>query len=145
MQRELSQEEKLSEGRGRKVNLTLSHSPSAVRKADEITERVASQMGFDSQSVDEIAISATEAVNNAIEHGRGKIFLSLIPSRDRLTIEVWDEGYGFDPQKLRDPSSPKNIMKPRGRGIFIMRSLMDEVRIEFGPGTKVTLVKYLRR
>jgi len=135
----------LSEGRGGKVVFTLSHSPSAVKEADEITERVAREMGFDHRSVDEIAISTTEAVNNAIEHGRGKIFLSLIPSQDRLTIEVWDEGYGFDPKELKDPSSPKNIMKTRGRGIFIMRSLMDEVKIRFGPGTRVTLVKYVRR
>ncbi len=135
----------MSKEGGKKIVLTLSHSPSAVKKADEITERVASQMGFDPKSVDEIAISATEAVNNAIEHGQGKIFLSLSPSQDRLTIEVWDEGRGFNPQELRDPSSPQNIMKTRGRGIFIMRSLMDEVKIRFRPGTRVTLVKYMRR
>ncbi len=129
---------------GKRIVLTLPRSPSAVKEADEITERVANQMGFDPKSVDEIAISTTEAVNNAIEYGQGKIFLSLLPSKDRLIIEVWDEGPGFNPQKLKDPASPENIMRTRGRGIFIMRSLMDEVKIRFRRGTKVTLVKYIR-
>lgn len=135
----------MPKGGEKRIVLNLSRSPSAVKEADEVAERVSNQMGFDPKSVDEIAISVTEAVNNAIEHGEGEILLSLIPSQDRLTIEVWDKGRGFNPKQLKDPLNPRNIMEARGRGVFIMRSLMDKVEIRFGPGTKVILVKYRRR
>jgi len=63
----------------------------------------------------------------------------------RFTVRISDEGEGFDFESLPDPLAPENIMRTSGRGIFLIRSFMDEFQmrhLERG-GTEVTLVKYL--
>lgn len=79
-----------------------------------------------------IMIAVTEAVNNAIKHGNGgnsakNVFLSLTLDENLLKFVVKDEGHGFDPNGLPDPTAPENIEKPGGRGIFLMKHLSDEV------------------
>jgi len=59
-----------------------------------------------------------------------------------LVITVTDEGRGLDVSKVPDPTTPENLLKQSGRGIFLMRSFMDEVRIRLlAPGTEITMVK----
>jgi serine/threonine-protein kinase RsbW len=62
---------------------------------------------------------------------------------DRLEVRVQDQGAGFDPDSLADPTAAENILKSTGRGIFFMRSFMDDVRYSFPSqgGTLVTMVK----
>jgi serine/threonine-protein kinase RsbW len=79
-----------------------------------------------------IMIAVTEAVNNAIKHGnlsdKGKnVFLALSLNDSTIKFTVKDEGNGFDYDKLPDPTSPENLEKPGGRGIFLMKHLSDEV------------------
>lgn len=79
-----------------------------------------------------IMIAVTEAVNNAIKHGNGgnskkNVFLSLTLNENLLKFIVKDEGPGFDHNELPDPTSPENLEKPGGRGIFLMKHLSDEV------------------
>lgn len=79
-----------------------------------------------------IMIAVTESVNNAIRHGNQyrkekNVSISLSLNRNVLKFKVEDEGSGFDYQNLPDPTSPENIEKPSGRGIFLMKNLSDEV------------------
>lgn len=80
-----------------------------------------------------ILISLTEAVNNAIIHGNCKdesksVRIQLRKQKDRLAIRVSDEGRGFDPACIPDPTCPENITKCGGRGVFLMHQLSDEIR-----------------
>lgn len=92
-----------------------------------------------------IMIAVTEAVNNAIKHGNSgdklkNVFLSLILEESIIKFIVKDEGRGFDFENLPDPTSPENIEKPGGRGIFLMKHLSDEVK--FRDGGKVVEMSF---
>ena len=99
-----------------------------------------------------IGMAVREAVANAIKHGNKldpakKVFVSLDVSGDQLTIVVGDEGEGFEPEKVADPLSPENTMKTSGRGIFYIRSFMDELSFTRGEngGTILTMRKNLKQ
>jgi serine/threonine-protein kinase RsbW len=94
-----------------------------------------------------IMIAVTESVNNAILHGNKedktkKVNLSLFMDDDKIKFIVEDEGEGFDFTHLSDPTSPENIEKPGGRGIFLMKHLSDEVHFQDN-GRKVELIFYM--
>ena len=77
-------------------------------------------------------IAVTEAVNNAIKHGNAgnsskNVALSLSMDENIIRFRIEDEGQGFDFHNLPDPTSPENLEKPGGRGIFLMKHLSDEV------------------
>ncbi|MDZ4803350.1 MAG: ATP-binding protein [Candidatus Eisenbacteria bacterium] len=117
---------------------------------DKVVDGVAEQMGFEEDDKDAVAISVIEAGTNAIQHGHGhesermvEIIFRLLP--DELVIEVMDNGRGFNLDVLEDATAPENLLKERGRGIFIMRSMMDDVHFEFtDSGTRCRLVKRRR-
>ena len=91
-----------------------------------------------------------EALANAVRHGNGqnpdqdvRVFFAI--ENSTVTIRVEDEGDGFDPADIPDPTAPENLLRPSGRGIFYMRQFMN--RVEFGPtptgGTAVVMVRHL--
>jgi serine/threonine-protein kinase RsbW len=87
---------------------------------------------------------------NAVVHGNRynahkKVRLLVTHSPERFTICISDEGDGFDFANIPDPLAPENLMRTSGRGIFLIRSFMDEfeVRRREPRGTEVTLVKYV--
>ena len=90
-----------------------------------------------------ILVALTEAVNNALQHGNKanpdkNIEVTFRVKSDTLYFTVKDEGSGFNPNTLPDPTDPKNIEKPTGRGIFLMKHLCDNVTFEDN-GVKVVL------
>ena len=92
-----------------------------------------------------ILIAITEAVNNAIHHGNKsnpekKVNVSYSSTPEKLLFTIQDEGPGFDYENLPDPTDPKNIEKPHGRGVFLMRNLSDE--IEFSDGGSTVVMKF---
>lgn len=128
--------------------------PSKIEKIEEaayFVEKIAKKMKFSASDVDNIAIATTEAVSNAIIHGnkedRSKqVLLEVFPEEDRIVIIVQDEGEGFNPETVEDPLHPDNLLRERGRGIFILKSLMDEVEYSFPEkGTRVTMTKFKRK
>ena len=128
--------------------------PSALDNLDlvqSLTDSVAAFMKFDEDSTHWIGMSVREAVTNAIQHGNkldpGKkveIYYGMTP--ECLTISVRDQGCGFQLEKIPDPLHGDNILKPSGRGIFYMRTFMDEVdfRTLATGGTEVHMVKMLK-
>ena len=95
---------------------------------------------FEARSLSEelhgnVAVSISEAVNNAIHHGnQGDIAKTVVVnvdlSEEDLKIEVIDQGPGFEPDSLPDPTAPENLEKETGRGIFIIKNLSDELEFE---------------
>ena len=89
-------------------------------------------------------VGLTEALSNAMLYGNAsdpekRVRVEVTVKVEEVAVRVTDQGVGFDPTSIPDPTLPDNISKSRGRGIFLMRSLMDEVRFN-DQGNSVTLV-----
>ena len=115
---------------------------------DESTLRYSRLAGIDDGTASMVAMAAIEAVTNAVLHGNaacgGKEVLVRYewePGEFRITVH--DEGEGFDLSCVPDPTDPERCMASSGRGIFIMREVMDSVDFEMSKesGTTVTMVK----
>jgi serine/threonine-protein kinase RsbW len=117
---------------------------------DRLVQGIAEQMEFEEDDANAIAISVIEAGTNAIQHGHKKDASKIVDFRfdlhpDRLLISVQDFGPGFDVDAVLsiDPTNPDDLMRSSGRGIFIMRAMMDKVDFAIAPneGTRVHLLK----
>lgn len=121
---------------------------------DGLVQAIASQMEFDEDSSIELATSIVEAGTNAIQHGHrheaGRLVeFRFVMGESALDVWVQDSGPGFDVDSVlnSDPTRGEDLLKARGRGIFIMRSMMDSVEFKIRPGvgTLVHLTKKLRK
>ena len=114
-----------------------------VPKVEALIDKVCGDLGVNEDFYGNVLIAVTEAVNNAIIHGnKNKYELSVaVAVGDRpeeFCFSVEDRGDGFDYNNLPDPTSPENIMKENGRGIFLMKNLADELEFE-EDGRKVNI------
>jgi len=132
-------------------SLTISSERSSIENAVNLAERVAADMKLIDEESDSLAISVSEAVANAIIHGNKfdknkKVKISIFVKNNRVTVKVKDQGSGFDPEKLNNPIDPENISKEFGRGVFILRNLMDKVDFNFmKSGTEVVFSKNYKK
>lgn len=108
------------------------------------------RVGFDEDACHWIDLAVREALANAIKHGNRedpakRVEVDVTVEDDELVIRVEDEGEGFEPFEVSDPLAPENLLNPDGRGIFYMKSFMDDIDYSFRPGggTRVTLRKRL--
>jgi serine/threonine-protein kinase RsbW len=122
----------------------------SVGKMEAAADELASDAGLDEDQRFHIAMAVREAAINAVLHGNEydpsrHIDVSFENTGDDLVFKIADQGYGFDPDSLPDPLAPESILRGTGRGIFLIRSLMDEVHFrQLNPGTELTLIKHLR-
>ncbi len=129
-------------------HLTLGSELSSVETVETRAEQLAHQAGFDEDTSSQIAMVTREAVINAILHGNKrdpnkKVRIGFALSDDALSITIADEGLGLDPDSVPDPCAPENILRSSGRGIFLMRAIMDEVHFhQLSPGTEIELIKH---
>ena len=119
-----------------------------------LSDHVGQVGSLDEDSVHWVGVAVRESVINAIKHGNAEdetkrvlveFQLHPIATPTELTVRVVDQGTGFDPQAVADPLAPENLLKSSGRGIFFMRSFMDDLRLLPlpGGGTEVRMVKKL--
>jgi len=120
----------------------------SVDQAEELASGAAGRAGFDEDDLMRIGMAVREAMVNAVAHGNRynankKVRFSLSHSTKRFTIVIADEGEGFDFDCLPDPLAPENLLRTSGRGIFLIRSFMDDVQLRHldSGSTEVTLVK----
>lgn len=113
-----------------------------------LTDRLTDFMQFDKDSAHWVGMSVRESVTNAIQHGnkldadkKVGICFKMLP--DRIAISVKDQGSGFDVDDIPNPLDAENLLKPSGRGIFYIRTFMDEVefRSRTEGGTEVLMMK----
>jgi serine/threonine-protein kinase RsbW len=105
-------------------------------------------VGFDDDAAHHMSVAVRESVVNAIKHGnRGdetkRVCVQFTLHTDALEVSVQDQGTGFDPDLVPNPLEPENLLKASGRGIFFMRSFMNDVKYAFPSrgGTVVTMLK----
>jgi serine/threonine-protein kinase RsbW len=116
-----------------------------------VSDHVGRLAGLDEDSLHWVGVAVRESVINAIKHGNAndeqkRVFVEFTPLADKIpgiTIRVRDEGPGFDPEQLPDPLAPENMLKSSGRGIFLIRNFMDEMRLQRAPegGMEMVMVK----
>jgi serine/threonine-protein kinase RsbW len=120
-----------------------------VDKAEQAASQIASESGFGEDEVMQIAMAVREAAVNAVLHGNAydpekRVGLEFERTTDDLVITIRDQGKGLDPAKIPDPLAPDNLLKTSGRGIFLIRSFMDDVQINpSSAGTEVKLIKHV--
>jgi serine/threonine-protein kinase RsbW len=119
-----------------------------------VSDRMAHLAGLDDDAVHWIGVAVRESVINAIKHGNREDLDKLVTveftfappaAPSELVVRVLDQGTGFDPEEIADPLAPENLLKASGRGIFFMRSFMDDVTLRRGDegGMEVRMVKKL--
>jgi serine/threonine-protein kinase RsbW len=138
-----------------------SHTPEAVERlmdstlesvdsAEELAVGLAERAGVDEDDLMKVGMAIRECMVNAVVHGNRynankKVRFTVSANAEHFTVKVADEGEGFDFDAIPDPLAPENLLKTSGRGIFLIKSLMDDVRMKHldSGGTEVTLIKNL--
>ena len=118
-------------------NLQIPSSTDYLEKVEQFSVDMAALAKLSESDSDDVAIVVTELVNNAIHHGNKDdiskmVYIECEITDSELSISIRDEGKGFDPNKVKDPLAPENLMSESGRGIFLIRNLMDGIDFNFG-------------
>lgn len=129
-----------------KFTLVLSSKPQEIVKVENFLEEVNRRLRLDDARYNKLLVATTEAVNNGIIHGnrrdpKKKVILTCEVNHEVLYVSVQDEGFGVNPEKLPDPLAAENLLRENGRGVFLMRSLMDSVEFEKIPGGSEVVMK----
>ncbi len=130
-------------------SLRLSSTMASIGEVEAAVEKLTSAAGLDEDERFHVTMAVREAAVNAVLHGNGydptkHIDVSMENTGTELVFVIADQGKGLDPATLPDPLAPENLLRGTGRGIFLIRSFMDEVHFrQLHPGTELTLVKRL--
>jgi serine/threonine-protein kinase RsbW len=126
-----------------KRNLRIESKISSIRAVERAIDEATSELDISQDCYGKILVSTLEAVNNAIIHGNkldpGKfVDIEIFNENDVIKIKISDQGNGFSPDKVPDPTIPENLQEINGRGVFLMSRLAD--RIEYNNlGNEVTM------
>ena len=121
----------------------------SVSEVEAVAEKMAAEAGLDEDERFHLTMAIREAAVNAVLHGNDYdpsklITVSFENTGASLVFTIADQGNGLDPDTLPDPLAPENQLRGTGRGIFLIRSFMDEVHFrQLHPGTELTLIKHL--
>ena len=139
--------EKVEDHMGDSLSISIPNKPEYVGVVRLTTSAIASRMGFNVEEIEDIKVAVAEACTNAIVHGicnQDENFnIHFAMDEEKIVIKVQDQGTGFYCEAVEEPdlTSPKE----GGLGIFIIKSLMDEVEVEsnIGKGTTIKMTKHL--
>jgi serine/threonine-protein kinase RsbW len=112
--------------------LTIPSSLDEIPQVDSFLEHAFTQISVNEDKQNDILLAATEGVTNAIIHGNHEeadksVTLTVDGDSDQLAITIEDEGPGFDPNDVPDPTADSNLLKTGGRGVFLMKEYADEM------------------
>jgi serine/threonine-protein kinase RsbW len=139
----------VGEAKSEPLHLTLRSTTESVDQIEAEAEKLALEVGLDEEERYHVSVAAREAAVNAVLHGNHfdeakQVAASFEVTGAALVITISDQGPGLDPETIPDPLAPENLLRGSGRGIFIMRSFMDEVHFrQLHPGLELKLVKRL--
>ncbi|HLL76011.1 MAG TPA: ATP-binding protein [Pyrinomonadaceae bacterium] len=130
------------------LQLKLPSRIESIAEAAEAAAGVAQRLGLGEEAAFGLDMAVRESVTNAVLHGnkhdeRKQVEVTFEDAGDHVVVTVRDEGEGFDPSSVSDPTAEENLLKTSGRGILFMRSFMDTVDWEPHPagGTVVRMTK----
>jgi serine/threonine-protein kinase RsbW len=137
------------------VHLEIHSTIEALDLVQAVTEHIARCLGFDDESLHWTAMAVRESVVNAITHGNAGdpekiVFIDYTATPAShpadFVVSVRDQGAGFDPETIKDPLRPENMLNSSGRGVFLIRQFMDDVQMRRSPegGMEVRMIKHLR-
>ncbi|HEY2943247.1 MAG TPA: ATP-binding protein [Vicinamibacteria bacterium] len=123
----------------RTVKLDIASRFDMLEMVQTVLTHLSGLAGFEEEATHYMSVAVRESVINAIKHGnRGdegkRVAITFALESGVLEVSVRDEGGGFDPNAVPNPTAVENLLKVDGRGIFFMRSFMDEVSYVFPPG-----------
>ncbi|MGO4883629.1 MAG: ATP-binding protein [Bryobacteraceae bacterium] len=122
----------------------------SVDHAEELALQEAERAGVPEDDLHKIAMAVRESMVNAVVHGNRysahkKVHLSVSTTPGEFVVRIADQGEGFDYDSLPDPLAQENLLRHSGRGIFLIKTFMDDFQVRHlePAGTEVTLVKRL--
>ncbi len=128
------------------IHKNFKSDPKILPEIEEFFINVLSSVRLEEEKFQKLILAISEAISNSIKHGNkndpSKLVYSTIKiTDDKIEIIFRDEGSGFNPDKIPDPTIQENIMKESGRGIHIMKAFVDELKYEFSEkGTNTYLI-----
>ena len=126
------------------IKMEISSNPEYVSIIRLTTSGIANKIGFCLDDIEDLKVAISEACTNAIKHSLDDRFIIVFNILENgLTIEIIDEGQGYDISSISEPNLDN--LQESGMGLFIIQSLMDDVTIESkeGKGTTIKMTKYL--
>ncbi len=130
----------------KEYNLEISSDPSNLITVEEFINFTASEAGIDAARMPGLLLAITEGTTNAIIHGNKKspdknVIIDAEIDDSTLTYRIKDQGAGFIPEDVPDPTEPENLLKDSGRGLYLMRIYADELKYNITEaGTELILV-----
>lgn len=127
-------------------SLEIESNPNNLITVEEFVNYFAKELGVPESRMNGLMLSVTEATTNAIKHANKNdqsklVKINVKVEGKKIIISVKDEGVGFDPTKIPDPTEPENLLKDSGRGVYLMKFYMDDLRYNITPeGTETILV-----
>jgi len=140
----------LTEPQKGRLSFKLASTMDSVAEVEAAAEKFTQAAGLDEDESFRVVMAVREAAVNAVLHGNGydpnkQVSASFENTGKSLVITIADQGEGLDPEKIPDPLAPENLLRGTGRGIFLIRSFLDEVHFrQLHPGTELTLIKHLQ-
>ena len=135
---------------GKRIRLKLESNLDVVEAMEMVARQAAMEKKIAEDEVDRLGIAVRECIVNAVSHGNGyrrdkAVFFTVSNEANRLKIAVEDQGAGFDPDGVPDPTQADNLLQTSGRGLLLMRCFVDELTIGHTTegGTEVVMVKNL--
>ena len=125
--------------------LEIESTPNNLITVEEFVNYFAVELGLDQEKINGLLLAVTEATTNAIIHGNKNnklklVRISVYVNGPVLTIKIKDEGKGFDPSIVPDPTDAENLLKDSGRGLYLMKVYMDGLTYNHTPeGTETIL------
>ncbi|MGB5287669.1 MAG: ATP-binding protein [Ignavibacteriaceae bacterium] len=132
-------------------HIEVESDPNNLITVEEFVNYFAKDLGLNDDQLSVLLLAVTEATTNAIIHANKCDLSKLVTIHahiedSKLIIKVKDEGSGFDPSTVPDPTEPENLLKDSGRGVYLMKVYMDEVRYNMTPsGTETILILNLEK
>jgi len=130
-------------------NKEIISDPELLPEIEEFFQNIADELNLDETKHNNLTLSAAEAVSNSMVHGNKldknkTVKINVEITDNKIEVKFTDQGEGFNPKKVPDPTAPENILKDSGRGIHIMKSFLSDLRYNFTPdGTETILTMSL--
>ncbi len=130
--------------------LSLKSKPKEVIKVEKFLYEVNNYIRLGEIQFHNLLVATTEAVNNSITHGnlrdpKKKVIITCKVTKSSIEVKVHDEGLGVTEQELPDPLEEKNLLRESGRGIFLMRHLMDSIKFKHDETGSVVIMRMKKR
>ena len=126
--------------------LEIESDPNNLITVEEFVNYFSIELKVKKERIPGLLLSVTEATTNAIIHANKsdsnkKVKILVSVENDKLIVKIKDEGRGFDPSKVPDPTAPENLLKDSGRGLYLMKFYLDDLQYKVTPeGTETILI-----